>query len=528
MQTLSNFCCILLVLCGYLPSHAQIPIADRLKQFESFGPGPNGFQNQLEEQYKLRKSAIAAGNDFLLARTYYKEMQIRDELYEDSAFISNSLYIDSLLRIANNRPALELCIQLLKAQRIEVLHKKSTASKRKINLASPVPIRWHLMPYDSLHREIKAALYRAKMLSDKLRNIPIEDYLWLASDPLFSWFKPSLPSVVYGEGMYLLPSRIFQSLSDTIPIWIRTREFPINTKLIADSSNYEMISWHEEWMKENWFTEEEKQFHELQLAKNLYSHYSRTDIAREAYIEYMEAQLDNQYASVRAFAVFQSFLLHNQKGNELNTGYSKKPDSSYRGEYSKAVKLYSDHKLLLDSFGLAKGIMLKALNTIQQPEYSTLQKEIFQPGETISFTVRSRNMDSLFIRMHKIPARTNVPNSSEFEWNRFVDNEPFKDTVFYLVNKKDYNFLSHELSIGALPPGNYIMLLSGTRFRKGIPVGEVSQLRVTNLALLQNDDVVFVLNRTTGHPITNASLLIEDKKSHYKVSTNKQGRARLR
>jgi TonB-dependent SusC/RagA subfamily outer membrane receptor len=528
MRILSKFCCLILALCGLLPSHAQTPLADRLEKFKSFRDSPIGFQDQLQEQYKLRKSAIAAGNEFLLARTYYTEMQIRDRLYEDSAFISNSLYIDSLLRIATNRPALELCIQLLKAQRIEVLHKKSKASRRKINLANPVPIRWHLMPYDSLHREIKEALYRAKMLSDKLRNTPIEDYLWLASDPLFSWFKPSLPTVVYGEGMYLLPSRISQSRSDTMPTWLKTSEFPINTELIADSSNYEMIGWHEEWMKENWFTEEEKQFHELQLAKNLYTHYSRTDIAREAYVEYMEAQLDNQYASVRAFAVFQSFLLHNKKGNEFNGSYTKKQDSSYKDEYRKAVQLYSEHKSLLDSFGLAKGIMLKALNTIQQPEYSTLQKEIFQPGETISFSVRIRNLDSLFIRIHKISARTNVPNSSEFEWNRFVDKEPFKDTVFYLVNKKDFNFLSHELSIGTLPPGNYSMLLSGTRFRKGIPVGEVSQLRVNNLALLQNDDVVFVLNRTTGHPITNASLLIEDKKSHYKVSTNKQGRARLR
>ncbi|WP_290792760.1 MG2 domain-containing protein [Flavihumibacter sp. UBA7668] len=505
--------------------HAQQPsIYDRFQQID-LNKKDKPLRDQLKEIQTQRQHAIRKQNDFQLVHTNYKEMLIRDQINEDSSFINNSLFIDSLSAIAQNRPALDLSIQLIKAQRIAYLMKRGSYKKRKISLTKTTAIRWHLMPDDSLRQEIKTSLLRAKALIGKINTPQLEDYLWLASDPLFFWFKPDLSSIVYGEGIYLLNRPYLSGIYTAIPDWLKKQKFPLTPDSIMDSLDHPMLEWHRVWQQENLFNDEQRIFFEIQLTKNLYSMYSSTDSLEILYKNYLLEHLTTNFSGTRAYIAFQLFLLEYKNGNSFNNRRGNKADSSFRLAYQNALGIYRQHQLALDSFAMAKEIILNAVGKIKKKEFTLYKEAVFQPETAPYFKLNYRNTDSLYIRILPVPAQRDYYDTNQKTWNFYTTATAVLDTVLHTPFSGDLNYHSGQWQLPILKTGNYCLQVSYARIDTMGIIGQLSPIRISQLAFIQQDKDAFVLDRKTGFPVKNVRILKEQQKIG---QTNNDGRQKIR
>ncbi|WP_290707672.1 hypothetical protein [Flavihumibacter sp. CACIAM 22H1] len=321
------------------------------------------YNDQLAEILMRRKEAIQASNDFKLAQSFYLEMLIKDKIKEDSSFITNSLYIDSLAKTSQNRPALKLSVQLLKAQRIRQYLNLGINIQKRVALSTEKSIRWLQMPEDSLQQEIQSSLYAAKAVLHQIGNYPLSDYLWLSGDPLFFWFKPDLAAIVYGEGINLLHKGF---LPQMVMEWLQKKEFPIRIESITDTALAPVLAWHKQWQEKDILNDEQKYFFEIQLTKNLYAGVEYSDSLENLYKNYLQCHITSKFSCVRAFTAFQLFLIDHKNGKSFNSSRGIKADSSHCFAYKNALSIYRAHHQVLDSFFMAKEIILKAVGNIEK------------------------------------------------------------------------------------------------------------------------------------------------------------------
>src|SRR6185369_4263803 len=155
---------------------------------------------------QLKQQAIATGNQVAIARAYYNEMRIADQLSEDTLYFKNSLFMDSILESRQAPPLLKAIMHVLKAERIrnfaDILYNRNHRF-----LVRSFNSKWDYrnMSLEDLDSLIAAQFDAAIQESLLIQNTPVDELLWLSNDPLAFLFKPRITDIIFAEYTYTFP-----------------------------------------------------------------------------------------------------------------------------------------------------------------------------------------------------------------------------------------------------------------------------------------------------------------------------------
>lgn len=254
---------------------------------------------------------------------------------------------------------------------------------------------------------------------------------------------------------------------------------------------------------------------DLQRLKFIYE--KSTAINKEA--AYLKAitLLAAQSASNEIYAdvVYEQALFYkNGKSNE------KKPDLIRAVELAqKAIKAFPKSNGAKNAENLIKEINSKIL-TLQVKGFS-------QPGQPSQLFFTYKNIDSIQLRVYRVPALYNDYYSAFGEkekYNKFIKtHRPVKIWTEILPVSNDYQEHNIIGKMDALPNGNYIVIARNTNDTNQVDnVSQHSNFRVTGMAVTQrhvhDKKEYFVANIVTGEPLK--GVLIQEILSDFKEGQN--------
>src|SRR5690606_3076306 len=95
---------------------------------------------------------------------------------------------------------------------------------------------------------------------------------------------------------------------------------------------------------------------------------------------------------------------------------------------------------------------------------------------------------------------------------RIIAQKPIKTYSTTLPATEDYKQHSVELKIDGLPVGHYFIIPQEPNFSTSEYNFVKSDIQVSNITYIKHDNILTVLNRTTGAPIVGATIRMEDSR----------------
>ncbi|MDE3212599.1 MAG: alpha-2-macroglobulin [Bacteroidota bacterium] len=164
---------------------------------------------------------------------------------------------------------------------------------------------------------------------------------------------------------------------------------------------------------------------------------------------------------------------------------------------------------------------IQAYNLREQILHPTLRlttEKVNVPGLAFRTLVNYKNLDTVYFRI--IPVRKkldeylqdNGDNDSVFA--RLARQKAIRSWAQYLPGLRDYRNHSVEVKVDPLPVGQYILLGSEHRnFLLSDNGLAAAQFFVSDISFVRSDRQFFVLNRTTGRPLSNATIKIFEQRN---------------
>ena len=164
------------------------------------------------------------------------------------------------------------------------------------------------------------------------------------------------------------------------------------------------------------------------------------------------------------------------------------------------------------------------LRNILHKELLLQTEKINVPGEPMRSLVTWRNFEKLYIRVIRADPSLKEDldrNSWQDDYWKKLTRLPVLQTYSdSLPATKDHQSHRVEIKIGALPPGEYLLLASAD---KDFPLTKnplaVQFFYVSSITYLNNEQDYFVLDRESGHPLTGAN--VQSWNQYYDYKTNK-------
>ncbi|HEX2534169.1 MAG TPA: MG2 domain-containing protein, partial [Chitinophagaceae bacterium] len=149
------------------------------------------------------------------------------------------------------------------------------------------------------------------------------------------------------------------------------------------------------------------------------------------------------------------------------------------------------------------------LQELNSTSFSFELEGVNLPGQPFRALVRYRNNSRLFFRLVKAgPAQLEAPEGpgSEAWWKALLAEPVLRNWEQALPPAGDLQEHSVEIKIDALPQGAYYLLASeDASFRPGRGLVGTQAFHVSNIAYVQKDDLIFLLHRRTGQPLSGAT-----------------------
>lgn len=270
------------------------------------------------------------------------------------------------------------------------------------------------------------------------------------------------------------------------------------------------------------------QFHEHDIDKN-----ALVDVDLER-IEWVHNNLNheskdaaylkalNNLIAVKAERVSQAYyLLANYYTQKANT-YQPFGDTTQRLSNVKAMQIINEAlaKHHQDDEGVNN---LKNLQQqILQKSITTQTEEVNIPNKAFRGLVSFKNIDTLFVRVIKIPNKSGISNDERYlDFKKLAQLPIYKTFAQPLPQTKDYQQHSVEIKIDALPLGEYVLLTSsGAAFIDSIHKMSKQLLHISNISYIKNGNDYFVLHRETGAPLSNVKVIISKEEWNRKTNKN--------
>ncbi len=173
------------------------------------------------------------------------------------------------------------------------------------------------------------------------------------------------------------------------------------------------------------------------------------------------------------------------------------------------------------------------LNDIEQKSLFIQMEQVALPGENSRALVQYRNMDTLFLKLYRIPvAELAALKLQDDNPGKLLHQQLVRSWQEILPGSGDYKNHSAEIKIEALPPGSYILLAASLAdFANDSNVVTAVRFQVSGLSYIINNSSndatrVFVLNRKTGVPLADIPVRLlsqkwSNKKSGYEYRVEK-------
>ncbi|MFT3846848.1 MAG: alpha-2-macroglobulin family protein [Lacibacter sp.] len=165
------------------------------------------------------------------------------------------------------------------------------------------------------------------------------------------------------------------------------------------------------------------------------------------------------------------------------------------------------------------------VNNIGQTDISITSEKVNIPGKPFRSLLNYRNTTKAFFRIVKMDKKAfddmqNIRWQDEF-WKKILAAPALKNFSYNLAASEDYQKHSAEIKVDALPEGTYLLVAStdaGFELKKNTLA--VQFLYVSNIAWMHHNNEFFIVNRESGQPLKNASVILweqayDSKQSKY-------------
>ncbi len=528
---------------GYMANaQKKLNIWDEIEYGISFKKNLDTTQQQVQQ---LLHNNDVQSNPVSVARLYYYQMLIDDKRSEDSSFFKKSAFIDSILS-STAAPQLKAIMHLLQAKRLSAFLHKSYFISNKNLFVNPGGPAYSTMSREQLDSSIQSHFDASLSMASTFNKVDAEALLWLAYDPLLFLFKPSFSDIAFVQKLaYLEQQKNNRNYSSNKSDWLllSADELMNTATTLAGLTNDELdiIDTYMQWAMQHKTTNANAYYFIETLARKfLYNNHQSDSVSEKRYEAYLEKISQSPYTAVRANGVYQLCLLWNKMAgtyNPVNEGYdynyrwNPKPkfDTAIRLHYVKALKLYEQNAAVLDSFSYMKNILISMKEQMIQPRLSIEVYKNQLPGEPVPAMLKYRNAGKVFTKIIKVkqdfdlPVKeyngkvvkelllqsvyTNKISDKEKQLEALLQQSVYISKTFEMPVLKDYQNHNCFLKFEGLEAGRYFIMYSDAAISGINNHIDFVELQVTNIAVINNDEKVFVLNRKTGFPIVGASVI---------------------
>lgn len=228
----------------------------------------------------------------------------------------------------------------------------------------------------------------------------------------------------------------------------------------------------------------------------------------------------HQYGQLPA-ASYAWYLLadyYNTKANE----YKPYGDSTWRYGRVKALEI-CDRLIAQKDSSMGKYAATLLSREIKSPALTYAVEKVNVPGTPFRSLVTYRNISNLSIRLVKATPELRAMAESDYGkyWSSLLKAVPVKSWQQALPPTSDYQEHKVEIKVDGLPIGEYILVASDRPDfdDKKSTIGS-RYFYVSNLAYVNRQFDLFVVNRTSGKPIPDASVTVWKKTYDYKTYKN--------
>ena len=476
----------------------------------------------------IKTKAVAEHNDAVLARCLADLLLIKDQKTEDSLFFRNAAFMDSILSSSSSSALLKSIMHLLLARRISLFENNFYYSGNKNLIRTGNPAKeYALMDRLQLDSLIAEHVDSSIAISKQLGQANLNELLWLSSDPLIFLFKPDYTDLLYGERVFMFKNQSGNPSDKNASVWLSESqdEFIKNGAQIKSFNKDEqkLFQYFYEWIQYHFLSKPEAAYYIETLArKYLYQNLIEDSTNTKAYEKYLNNLLESPYHSVSGHAAYQLCKIwyeeaakYNPNSNNYATRYRIRVaayDSAYRLYYNKTLNLLNRFETQLDSFSYIKSDLLNLRIDILSPGLNVKTQDVQIPNSAFPVMLHYKNISHLYTRIIRISTRDVLSKDKSYDIIRFMKLPAVTEKTQSLILPDDHQWHNSFVKWDPLPAGRYIILYSDTIISNNPERINFIDLSVTNLAVINNDQRVFVLNRVTGFPVKGATVLVTTKR----------------
>ncbi len=472
----------------------------------------------------IKTKAIAEHNDAVLARCLADLLMIKDQKTEDSLFFRNAAFMDSVLSNSSSSPLLKSIMHLFLARRISLFENNIYYRLNKNLIRTGIPGKEYAQidkrQLDCLIAEhIDSSIAISKQLTQPNGN----ELVWLSSDPLIFLFKPDYTDLLYGERVFMFKNQPGNPSDKNASVWLSESqdEFIKNGAQIKTFNKDEqrLFQYFYEWIQYHLSGKPESAYYiETFARKYLYQNLIEDSANTKAYEKYLNNLLESPYHSVSGHAAYQLCKIwyaeagrYNPNSNNFVTRYKIRAaafDSTYRLYYNKTLNLLNRFETQMDSFSYIKTDLLNMRADIMSPGLSVKTQDVQIPDSAFPAMLQYKNISHLYTRIVRISPQDVLSQNKLSNIIGFMKLPAVAEKTQSLILPDDHQWHNSFVKWDPLPAGRYIILYSDTIISNSPERINFIDLSVTNLAVINSDQRVFVLNRVTGFPVKGATVLV--------------------
>ena len=485
-------------------------------------------QSALKEVLAIYQLASSQNNSTQQIKCCLYQLRLREEKEENSQE-KNIFYIDTLIAKAT-APAknilqsmqAELYWNYLQNNRYKFYNRTTLAKEKSNNIST-----WSI---NKLHATI-AALYKSSIgtsTENVLKNTTLQQY-----DAILLKGKNTrnLRPTLYD---FLAHRALAYFITDENDLTKPAQPFTINTSQAFAPVNV--------FIHTNFETKDNTSLHlyALALYKKLL-HFHLNDVTKDALIDADINRLHfvQQYTVIDNKNELYEVALKNIEATNSNTPaiaqaiflrakmyYDNATENTIKNKQQqydiKRAKELCD--TIVAKFAESEG-GINAANLITQilQQNLQLQTELVNiPNQPFRTLVTYKNTPTVYFRMIKTSNEALLKmekNEEEKNWKALTQLTFIKNWQVQMPDPKDFKEHSVEIKIDALNSGIYIILAStNKKFTTDSNILSKQIIHVSNIACVHSEKDYYILNRTTGLPITNAIIQIWESKYNYNSS----------
>ena len=210
---------------------------------------------------------------------------------------------------------------------------------------------------------------------------------------------------------------------------------------------------------------------------------------------------------------------YNEKANE----YKPYGDSTHRNDRLKA-KAICEQVLLQKDSSEGRVHCYNLLQQINKREFGFVLEKVNVPGLPFRSLLSYKNISGIWFRILPVTEdlRKQLENTYDKKfWSSLLESKYERQWEQPLPDPKDLQTHRTEVKIGALPPGEYVLLASDHKdFRHHSAVLGARLFYVSGISYAGQHHDYFVLDRNNGQPLAKATVQVWEQRYDYATSRN--------